>query len=383
MTLKRELAEQLVAKHGSPLLLVDCLRLKQQVENLSSALPGVDLFYAVKALPNQTVINQLNQMGVGFDIASTGEIDLLRKEHINPRNAIHTHPIKKDRDIRDALRFGCTTFVIDNLQELKKFRAYRQRVGLLLRISFRSPDAIVDLSKKFGCLLEDVDHILKKAADLGIRIKGFSFHVGSQGMKSDTHVYAIEQCAQLIHAYQEQYPHLSVLDIGGGFPVSYSLDEDVDIDAFCAPIRVALANVPANVRVMAEPGRYLVAPVATGISSVVGKTDRGGQCWYYLDDGIYGNYSGQLFDGVKYPISVFVEGTSELRPCVLAGPTCDSIDVIAEDILLPNLEIGDLVIGHVMGAYTHATATNFNSLNPTQVICINQVSTESAVAYIA
>ena len=382
MTLKRELAEQLVSKHGSPFLLVDCLRLKQQVEKLTSALPGVDLFYAVKALPNQIVVNQLNQMGVGFDIASTGEIDLLRKEHINPRNTIHTHPIKKDRDIRDALRFGCTTFVIDNLQELKKFRAYRQRVGLLLRISFRSPDAIVDLSKKFGCPLEDVDHIIKKAADLGIRIKGFSFHVGSQGMKSDTHVHAIEQCTQLIHEYQEQYPYLSVLDIGGGFPVSYFLDNDVDIDAFCAPIRVALSNVPANVRVIAEPGRYLVAPVATGISSVVGKTDRGGQCWYYLDDGIYGNYSGQLFDGVKYPISVFVDGGG-VQPSVLAGPTCDSIDVIAEDILLPNLEIGDLVVGHVMGAYTHATATHFNSLNPSQVICINQTSTESAVAYIA
>lgn len=374
-------AVELAQKHGTPMLLVDCGRLQRQVSELQTALPGVDLYYAVKAFPDATVVAQLNAMGVGFDIASSGEIAMLQKLHINPRITIHTHPIKKDRDIRDALRFGCTTFVVDNVEEIKKFRKYRHRVRLLLRISFRSKDAIVDLSKKFGCQVEDVPQLLETADEMGIRVKGFSFHVGSQCKTAEMHVHAIKACTDIFNRYQDQYPNLSLLDIGGGFPVNYSLDDATDMLNFCAPIREALTLVPDNIRVIAEPGRNLVAPIAKSISSVMGKTVRGGKTWYYLDDGVYGNYSGQLFDGVRYPVTTFKQG--EIQSCVLAGPTCDSIDVIDDNIELPELEIGDLVVGHVMGAYTSATATHFNSIAPSQKIYINEQEIDQTVVYIA
>lgn len=362
--------QALAAQHGTPTLVLDCEVLRQQYQALQNALPDVAFFYAVKAFPHASIINTLDQCDSGFDIASTGETELLRSLQINPRNTIHTHPIKKDRDIRDALRFGCTTFVVDNLDEVKKFRKYRHRVALLVRVSFRSADAVVDLSRKFGCSVDEVPSLLERAEDMGIRVKGLSFHVGSQSGKPDAHVHAINECTKVI-AWWDKYCSipLSILDIGGGFPVDYG-DGVMPIDEFCAPIRAALAAFPRSIHIIAEPGRFIVAPAAMAIGQVVGKAERGGQMWYYLDDGVYNSYSGRIYDHARYPIRTLKEGVT--RPCVLAGPTCDSIDVIEENLELPELEIGDLVIGEVMGAYTAATATEFNSLPKSKIVVLNE-----------
>ena len=166
---------------------------------------------------------------------------------------------------------------------------------------------------------------------------------------------------------------LSTLDIGGGFPANYD-GSTLAIDDFCAPIREALNAVPADIDIIAEPGRYLVAPAVMSISSVIGKADRSGTTWYYIDDGVYGSFSGRIYDHAEYPLRTLKTGNS--KACVLAGPTCDSIDVIAEDIVLPELEIGDLVIGEMMGAYTAATATDFNSLARASIVVLNEVQGE-------
>lgn len=357
----------MVEQYGSPLLLLDCAKLADQYQQLKAALPNVGLYYAVKAFPHAAIVSTLNQLGAGFDIASTGEINLLRKQKVNPRNTIHTHPIKKDKDIRDALRFGCSTFVVDNLVEIAKFRQYAHRVGLLLRVAFRSPDCAVDLSKKFGCSPEEVPALLKEAKALGLHVKGLSFHVGSQSVSPSTHVAAIEACTKLISEYEVP---IRILDIGGGFPVDYDHGGDIDIAAFCAPIRAALKKLPEHVEVIAEPGRYLIAPAAASVTTVVGKALRGDQPWYYLDDGVYGMFSGRIYDHARYPLHVFRSGAT--KPSAVVGPTCDSIDVIEEALELPELAIGDLVIGRMMGAYTAATASTFNSLPVPRIVVLNE-----------
>ena len=134
-----ELYQQMVQQHGSPLLILDCDQLVKQYNALSATLPGVTLYYAIKALPHPAAIQTLDALGAGFDIASSGEIELLRGQSTRARQTIHTHPIKRDADIRDALRFGCTTFVVDNVWELEKIVNYRHRVGLLVRVSFPNP----------------------------------------------------------------------------------------------------------------------------------------------------------------------------------------------------------------------------------------------------
>ena len=373
-TLSDTTLRALAAEHGTPLLVLDAAELTRRYRALGTALPGVGLYYAIKALPHRDVIRTLASLGAGFDVASAGEIAELRAEQIEPRRTIHTHPIKKPADIKAALRYGCTTFVVDNPVELEKFAPFRHRVGLLLRIGYRSPSAVCDLSRKFGCAPAEAPLLLARARQLGIAVKGLSFHVGSQSADAATHVAAVRSCAELIANERAKGSPLSVLDIGGGFPVDYT-GGDIDIAAWCAPLAQALAELPGQLTVIAEPGRYLVAPAVTGVFSVVGKAVREDGPWYYLDDGVYGSFSGQLFDHSRYPLRALSSGPT--TTATLAGPTCDSIDVIAERIELPPLAVGELLVGSMMGAYTAASATDFNSLPTATVVTINQAADAS------
>lgn len=364
----------LIAEHGSPLLILDREVLRQRYRLLASQLPSVSLYYAVKAFPHQAVVQTLAEEGAHFDVASAGEIALLQSiqgaGQLTGRRTIHTHPIKKDSDIREALRGGSTTFVVDNLDELKKLLPYKSRIGLLLRVSFRSTTARVDLSRKFGCVPEQVAELVARAGEIGIHVRGLSFHVGSQSLSPEAHVEAIQRCGDLIREVEAARGRpMDVLDIGGGFPVDYACEGFVS-EAYFQPIREALGqSVPKHVKVIAEPGRFLVAPAVTGVCTVTGKARRGDYQWYYLDDGIYGSYSGQLFDHTDYPLQILKEDR-DTHPAILAGPTCDSIDIIAEDIRLPALQEGDLLIGHMMGAYTNATSTRFNSLAGARIVVL-------------
>jgi ornithine decarboxylase len=365
-----ELYRRLVKKHGSPLLVISRERLLAQYHLLKRQLPNVALYYAIKAFPHQSIIDILDSAGANFDVASAGEIDLLQAQGVSGRRTIHTHPIKKDAEIRAALRGGSTTFVVDNIDELKKLLPYRQRVGILLRVSFRSETTKIDLSRKFGCMPDHVIQLVQQAGDLGTHIRGLSFHVGSQSTSPRAHVDAIVRCARLMEEASSIMDNpMDVLDIGGGFPVNYGI-EHIDIEDYFAPVREALLqHVPRDINVIAEPGRFLIAPAVTAISTVSGKARRGEYQWYYLDDGVYGSYSGQIFDHACYPLQILNE-SPERVPSIIAGPTCDSIDIIAEDIELPALDEGDLVIGHMMGAYTYATATRFNSLTSAHIVLI-------------
>jgi ornithine decarboxylase len=371
-----EQIRRLVREFGSPLLIVDCARVRAQYRRLRQALPGVDLHYALKPLPHAAVVRIIVEQGGWLDLATTGEVQLLQGLGVDPKRCIHSHPIKRPRDIRNALEFGVRTFVADNPDEVRKFKPYGERAALLLRISFRNPGAVCDLSRKFGCDPEDALALAQLAASIGVDVQGFSFHVGSQAADALKHVEAIEACTQLLAtARRAHLGTLDTLDIGGGFPIDY-LQHAVDIRRFCAPIRAALARLPKRVRVIAEPGRYIAGPAAIGVATVMGRARREGHWWYYLDDGLYGSYSGQLYDHARYPVESLRQGEPRL-PSVLAGPTCDSIDVIAENLMLPELKAGDLVVGRAMGAYTWASASEFNFFPKATVVAVNRRAGDS------
>ena len=361
---------RLVAEFGSPLLIVDCARVRSQYRRLRQALPGVDLHYALKPLPHPAVVRTVVEEGGWLDLATTGEVRLVERMGVDRARCIHTHPIKRGEDIRNALAAGVGVFVADNPDEVRKFRPHAGRASLLLRVSFRSPGAVCDLSRKFGCDPEDAVALARTAASLGIDVRGFSFHVGSQAPDALKHVEAIEACTRLLKAARrERLGSLDTLDIGGGFPIDYA-QRAPDIRRFCAPIRAALAELPRRVRVIAEPGRFIVGPAAIGVASVMGRARREGHWWYYLDDGLYGSYSGQLYDHAHYPVESLRQEEPRL-PAVLAGPTCDSIDVIAENLMLPELKAGDLIVGRSMGAYTWASASEFNFFPRAAVVSVN------------
>jgi ornithine decarboxylase len=361
---------RLVREFGSPLLILDCERVRTQFRKLRKALPRVDLHYALKPLPHPAVVRTVIAEGGYLDLATSGEVQLVERLGISPERCIHTHPIKRPADIANALEFGVRTFVADNTDEIRKFAPHGADVQLLLRVSFRSPGAVCDLSRKFGCDPEAVLELARLASGLGIAVRGLSFHAGSQSADATKHVEALEACAQLMAAARrEKLGALDTLDIGGGFPIDYA-QPVADIGSFCAPLRAALAGLPKRVRVIAEPGRYIVGPAAIGVASVMGRAQREGRWWYYLDDGLYGSYSGQLYDHMRYPVEPLRAGGVRL-PAVLAGPTCDSIDVIAENLMLPQLKAGDLIIGRAMGAYTRASASEFNFFPRATVVAVN------------
>ena len=362
---------RLVKEFGSPLVILDCERVRVQFRKLKKALPRVDLHYALKPLPHPAVVETVLGEGGFLDLATTGEVQLVQRLGVDPARCIHTHPIKRPEDIANALEFGVRLFVADNPDEVRKFGHLVDRAELLLRVSFRSPGAVVDLSRKFGCDPENLLALARLAADLGVRVRGLSFHVGSQTRDPAKHVEALAACAKVMAAARrEQLGVFDTLDIGGGFPIDYA-EPVQDISRFCAPLRAALAKLPRRVRVIAEPGRYIVGPCAIGVASVMGRAQREGHWWYYLDDGLYGAYSGQLFDHARYPVEPLRDAEERL-PSVLAGPTCDSIDVIAENLMLPLLKVGDLVVGRAMGAYTWASATEFNFFPKPTVVTVNR-----------
>jgi ornithine decarboxylase len=362
---------RLVSEFGSPLLIIDVARVRAQYRKLLRALPGVDLHYALKPLPHAAVVRAIVELGGWLDLATTGEVQLAQSLGVEPQRCIHTHPIKRAQDINNALEYGVRTFVVDNPDEVRKFKPHGERASLLLRVSFRAPGAVCDLSRKFGCDPEDAIELARLAASLGVDVQGFSFHVGSQAPDSLKHVEAINVCRNLLKAARkERLGTLDTLDIGGGFPIDY-LERATEIGRFCAPIRAALATLPKRIRVIAEPGRYIAGPCAIGVSSVMGRALREGRWWYYLDDGLYGSYSGQLYDHSRYPVESLRQG-GPLLPSVLAGPTCDSIDVIAENLMLPQLKSGDLIVGRAMGAYTWASASEFNFFPKATTVAVNR-----------
>lgn len=366
-----EALRAIAAEHGSPLLLVDCELIRRQYRALAAALPGVDLHYALKPLPDDAVVRVLAREGSWFDLATDGEVDLVRGAGIPAARCIHTHPIKRDSDIRHALDYGVTTFVVDNADEVGKLVPYRDRVRLLVRLAFRSREAVVDLSRKFGCEPEAALGLVGQAAAAGLRVTGLSFHVGSQIARPEPYVRAIATSGRLIAEAQGRgLEPLEVLDVGGGFPIDY-LKPAPAIGEFCRPIRKALAKLPPGLRIIAEPGRFICGPAGVGLCTVIGRARRDGRWWYYLDDGLYGTFSGQLYDHSRFPIEPLAGRERPRFPCVLSGPTCDSIDVVAEDLPMPELEVGEILVSRQVGAYTIATATDFNFFPRARVVPIN------------
>ena len=351
----------------TPSLVFDPEICRRQWNELSSALPGVNLHYAVKSNPYSGLLQTVANEGGCFDVASAAEIKMLENEGIHASRTIHTHPIKTETEIEKAVAAGVTTFVVDNVDELWKLIPYRHSIRVMLRLSFIAPDAPIDLSRKFGAPQQDALSILDVANDSGIRVDGLCFHVGSQAATANTHADALGVCLDLCEQIKNVgLPEIIRIDIGGGFPAHY-IGESVNLDAFCHPIREVLKRVPEHLEILAEPGRVISAPSMALVCKVVGRAKRRDGWWFYLDDGIYGAQSGRLFDGMQYRMSVFTS-SAELSPCVFAGPTCDSIDELGRYPEFPTLNMNDVIVFHEMGAYTLASATQFNGISPPAVV---------------
>ncbi|HEV7423470.1 MAG TPA: type III PLP-dependent enzyme [Mycobacterium sp.] len=364
----------LVATHGTPLLVLDPGRVAEQYALMTRHLRGFGLHYAVKALPHPAVLTTLASAGCGFDVATSAEVALLQRLGMPMDRCIHTNPIKKPVDIDVAYEAGIRTFVVENTCEVQKFAGRPADIDLLVRLAFRNPAAKSDLSSKFGVEPADAELLVKHVIASGVQFGGFSFHVGSQSSTAQPYGTALRETLGLItHIAASLGVHSRVIDIGGGFPVSYR-EPMPTIAAIAGVIDGVLGPARDDFTFLAEPGRCLVADCMTLLTSVVGTAERDGQVWHYLDDGLYGSYSNVMTEDVHPPIFALRELTdgvvSEYENVTLAGPTCDSADVIARDYPMPPLDVGDIVVSPMMGAYTAVTSSRFNGIPATPIVMI-------------
>lgn len=362
---------ELIAEHGTPLLVLDPYQVAAQYSMLRTHLHGFRLHYAVKVLPHPAVITVLAACGSSFDVATTAEVDHVRSLGVPMDRCIHTHPVKKAADIDHAYAQGIRTFVVDNPVEAQKFAGRPSDIGILVRLSFPNPSAKSDLSAKFGVDPAEAELLVKHVVAAGVRFNGFSFHVGSQGTSVQPYRAALRTTFDLTkHVERTLGLRVPSIDIGGGFPVSYR-DDMPPVSAIADVVDAVLGPHRSDYTLLAEPGRILAASCMTLLTSVVGTATRDGRVWHYLDDGLYGSYSNVLTEDVHPPILALAElhaSRPHLRPVTLAGPTCDSVDVIASDYPMPALEVGDIVVSPMMGAYTSVTASRFNGIAPTPIV---------------
>lgn len=361
--------KELVRRHGTPTVAISRSSLIAQVKRFRQALPRVEPFYAIKANAHPEVVKAMVAAGTGFDVASEAETQAVLAAGAKPSQLIFANTIKPVPALVAARKLGVDLMTFDSEYELDKIAEHAPGARVIVRIKVPNVGSIVELSLKFGVEPMDAINLMIKAHKLGLQPVGVSFHVGSQCTRVENYIQALEMAAIIVRDARLKQLPLELVDIGGGFPIRHFDHEEDPFDAAATVVaRECDRLFDPNVRLIAEPGRFLAGPAATLLMRVIGKAIRENKHWYYLDDGVYGALSGQIFDHAHYQFKVLKGGRKQLS--TLAGPTCDSLDIIATGEDLPELELGDIVYAENVGAYSVATATNFNGLAPAKVVMV-------------
>ncbi len=369
--------EQLVEQHGTPLYIVSKKKIIDNFQLLDKALPAVKLYYAVKANPHEQILKTLAGIGAGFDVASKGEILSAIKAGANARDdLIFADTVKDPKHIASAYDIGLDDFTYDNLSEIHQIGRHAPGSNVHLRIAVSNEGSVAHLSKKFGARVEEAVPLLLAARDRGLKPRGISFHVGSQCLDVRRYVEALDSTRLIFDLARKEDIKLDMIDIGGGFPVRY-INENIDLEDMCKTIVDHYRSLFGDeVMLVAEPGRSIVGDAVILVTKVISESVRGGRNWLYFDDGTYGSFLDVLLYRMKYPLRTSTSG--RMMSYVLAGPTCDSIDVFSRnvdgeisEVELSETHVDDLLIVGSMGAYTYSVSTRFNGFDPPKFVYID------------
>lgn len=358
--LNKEETEALAQKYGTPLLVLSLEQIEKNYRLLRTHLPRVKVFYAIKANPHRRILELMRDLGSNFDVASDGEIMELNSLGVDGSRMIYANPMKTVNGLRACRNAGVSKMTFDSAGEIDKMARECPGATVLLRIRIDNSSAHVDLNKKFGAAREQALELLLKARDAGLDAAGIAFHVGSQTTSADPYLYALDIAREIFEEAAAAGMQLRIMDIGGGFPipepkVRFNLQEMLN------QINARLDEDFPGVEIWAEPGRFICGTAVNLITSVIGVTERGGQPWYFLDEGLYGTFSGVLFDQWDFKLISFKEG--EQVAATFAGPSCDSLDIMFRGKMTVRQEEGDLILVPICGAYTSASATTFNGFS--------------------
>ena len=370
--------------------IIDLGEITKAYNKWTTLLPNVKPHYAVKCNPNPVVLEALATLGCNFDCASENEIKTIIEITADPSRIIFANPCKMSSQIRYARANDVDVMTFDCEEELYKIKLYHPYAKLVLRLAVDDSKSLCKFNKKFGCRLEQVDELLRIAKTLKLDIVGFSFHVGSGCSSAENFYYAIRDCRSATDMAESIGIRINTIDIGGGFP---GVDRAIRFEDIAARVRDGahdfFGDMP-DVQFIAEPGRYFAQKSHILVLNVIGKkilyeesasdltvkaldksaealdpSDKasdpsGKRIIYYLNDGVYGSFNCIYFDHTVPTILPFNERDGGQFKSTIFGPTCDSIDLICENVMLPELAIGEWVYVEDFGAYTAASSSAFN-----------------------
>jgi ornithine decarboxylase len=358
-------------KDPGPCLVLDLDVVRDNYQAFAKTLPDTRVFYAVKANPAPEILRLLASLGSCFDVASPGEIDMVLDAGATADRISYGNTIKKESDIAYAFGKGIMLYAVDCEAEVEKVARTAPGSRVICRIHCDGTGAEWPLSRKFGCEPDYAVDILEHAHRLGLVAHGLSFHVGSQQVNVEAWDRALASTAAVFRSCAERGINLSMVNLGGGFPAKY-IRKTPKLESYGKAIFRALRRHFGNAipNTIIEPGRGLVGNAGMIEAEVVliAKRNREDDLrWVYLDIGKFHGLAETIDESIRYPIKT-PKDKDETGPCVVAGPTCDSVDVLYQKNPYPlpvSLEIGDKVLIEAAGAYTTTySSVGFNGYPP-------------------
>ena len=348
----------------TPCVLMDLSVVERNYKKMLKAIPNVRIFYAMKANSHERIIDRLNKLGSSFDTASKGEIDQLLKVGIEPSKLSFGNTIKKESDIKFAYDAGINFFAVDSKMELEKIARNAPHSNVYFRLAMGETDSDWPLSLKFGTSTDDIKKLVVYANYLDLNPIGVSFHVGSQCYDKYSWKEALMKVADIFWFARLQGIKMNTINLGGGMPIKYVRDIPT-VEEIGEAINVSVEeyfNFMERPTLFIEPGRSMVGNAGILISRVILRSTKSMKDWVYLDAGVYHGLM-ETIEGLRYKIVVDGKEDHPTQSFTLAGPTCDSIDVIYNDVELPkDITLGDVVYFVNAGAYTTGYSTNFNGI---------------------
>ncbi len=353
--------------YDKPFLLIDLDIIRNKTRRFKAAMPRVHPHYAAKANPDPRVLKTLIEEKAGFEIASIAELNLLLSLGVPAAEIYYSNPMKSRAYLEYAAAKGVEWYVLDSIEELQKIVSVKPDAKMYLRIDTPNIGSDWPLAGKFGTHLADIHEIINEAARLNADLAGVTFHVGSQCRNPQNWRVGIERAKKVFADMRDAGLNPRLLNIGGGYPVRH-IKPIPSIEVIGEVVNAAIADLPEDIRIIAEPGRYLVSDSAYFICRVVGTATRNGKRWMYWDAGMFGGII-EVTEGLRYEILTDRKGSH--IPWSIAGPTCDSVDILMHDEMLPkDIQEGDFIYIPNAGAYTTAYASNFNGFPLPDVIVI-------------
>ena len=347
-----------------PYYVIDLTKIKKSYDLWTQHLPEIDVYYAMKCNPDKTILQEMNKLGIKYDCASKQEItDAL--EYTTSDNIIYANPCKFPQHITYSKNEGLSLTVVDCECEMYKMAELYPSCRLLLRIAVNDQNSQCAFSKKFGCKMNEVRQLLELSKQLELNIVGFSFHVGSGCTNPSLYYDALCDCKSATVIATSLGIQIEIIDIGGGFNQTNFVESAEQIQKGMKLFR--------DKKFISEVGRFLVEETHTLYLHIICKKKQGNRFIYYLNDGVYGSIGCKIFDHAN-PIIKPAKSISVLDntfESTIYGPTCDSFDIIEENILLPELNIGDKVYIKNFGAYTTASASHFNGYHVTKKVYLD------------